>query len=519
MRQHQNPPGYKPNQIGGHNATEGLHKKRKTLDEGDQDGNKSEESEVHTDKRARLLETPQLDRAVNDTNVLAAVAQYIGDFPTQAQKALNGTLNYLENVLSKSFNETKSDRIFSLRAKEYKRILENRQDVHPISASDYCNGDSKFREGTIIICTSKQARQLLETCTLSVPLIVPQQFNNALQPRTLLTIDQFRQQLQFRKPIRGKAWIDVQDFSNEEITQKRELDGALQHMDNPELGPINFLNIRTLRENVVPWELQGLADYRVLQEASDCAGVANDNQQGLNFPDSFALWGKQGTWSFPHVDKHGLYTAVLCEQGEKLWFSWSLDDNGLKEWAVARDETYGPKPSGFPILLRSGDLLIQPPGTVHTPASVTNVIMTGYFFWCSRTMNTTARCALLDLKHPNITNEEVQPELGGKLKHLVRASKLKLRPYDWGKQEDLVKFHNLAKLQLQTVVDLLHHLRPASGKEGKDVVADINVIGAGSVLDLQLDRVEAVEYLALEDGYAGLLFERMYLRVVAVNEF
>ncbi|EDU45946.1 predicted protein [Pyrenophora tritici-repentis Pt-1C-BFP] len=78
---------------------------------------------------------------------------------------------------------------------------------------------------------------------------------------------------------------------------------------------------------------------------------------------------------------------------------------------------------------------------------------------------------------------------------------------------------NLFKLQLQTVVDLLHHLRPASGKEGKDVVADINVIGAGSVLDLQLDRVEAVEYLALEDGYAGLLFERMYLRVVAVNEF
>ncbi|EDU43474.1 hypothetical protein PtrM4_077930 [Pyrenophora tritici-repentis] len=283
--------------------------------------------------------------------------------------------------------------------------------------------------------------------------MVPQQFNDAPQPRTLLTIEQFRQQLQFRKPVRGKAWIDVQDFSNEEITQKWELDDALKHMDNSRYGPVNFLNIRTLRDNVVPWELEGLADYRVLQEASDRAGVAKDNRQGLNFPDSFALWGKQGTWSFPHVDKHGLYTAVLCEQGEKLWFSWSLDDKELENWAKDRErgEKYEPSQAGFPVLMRNGDLLIQPPGTVHAPASVTNVIMTGYFFWSSRTMNTTARCALLDLEHPNITNEDVQPELGGRLKHLAHASKLRLQPYNWG-EEDLEEFQRLEQKNLVVVI-------------------------------------------------------------------
>jgi len=395
----------------------------------------------------RGLPLSQDDVAAEDyTRVQAALGKYICEFPAQAQKALDGTLHYLEEVLSKSAHRMEGDR-FPSQAKEYQRTLEQHRSVHPISALEYSNGGPEFAEGTIVICTSRQARQLLETCTLSVPLMVPRQFNDAPQPPKLLTIEQFRQQLHFRKPVRGNAWIDVQDFSNDDITKKWELDAALQHMEDPECGPINFLNIRTLRENVVPWELQGLADYRVLQE-SGRAGVGNDNQQGLNFPDTFALWGKQGTWSLPHVDKHGLYTAVLCELGEKLWFSWSLDGKALEEWANDRQcgGRYEPTQAGFPILMRDGDLLIQPPGTVHAPASVTNVIMTGYFFWCSRTMNTTARCALLDLKCPDITNEDVQPKLGDKLKHLAQASDLGRLPYHWGKQEDVAEFHRLEKV-------------------------------------------------------------------------
>jgi hypothetical protein len=382
--------------------------------------------------------------AVEDTHVQAAMAEYICNFPKHAQEALDSTRRYLGEVSSKSADRTESD-WFRSRAEEYWRILEKHQSVHPISALEYCTAGPEFAEGTVVICTSRQARRLLETCTLSVPLMVPRQFNDAPQPQKLLTIDQFRQQLQFRRPVRGNAWIDVQDFSNDDITRKWELDAALEHMEDPKCGPINFLNIRTLRENVVPWELQGLVDYRVLQEASGRAGVGNDNQRGLNFPDSFALWGKQGTWSLPHIDKHGLYTAVLCEEGEKLWFTWSLDGKALEQWANDRErgERYEPTQAGFPILMGNGDLLIQPPGTAHAPASVTNVVMTGYFFWCSRTMNTTARCALLDLKYPDIANEDVQPVLGDKLRHLAHASKLGRLPYNWGKQEDLVEFHRL----------------------------------------------------------------------------
>jgi hypothetical protein len=248
--------------------------------------------------------------AVDDTHVQAAMAEYIFNFLKHAQEALDGTRRYVGKVSSKSADRTESD-WFRSRTEEYWRILEKHQHVHPISALEYCNDGPEFAEGTTVICSSRQARRLLQTCTLSVPLIVPRKFNHAPQPQKLLTSEQFR------RPVRGSAWIDVQDFSNDDITRKWELEAALQHMEDPKCGPTNFLNIRTLRENVVPLGLQGLTDYRVLQEASRRAGVGNDNQRGLNFPDSFAPWGKQRTWSLPHIDKHGLLPDVRTPNADE----------------------------------------------------------------------------------------------------------------------------------------------------------------------------------------------------------
>jgi hypothetical protein len=168
----------------------------------------------------------------------------------------------------------------------------------------------------------------------------------------------------------------------------------------------------------------------------------------LSNKDNFALWGKKEVWSSPHIDEHGLYTGVLCEEGEKLWYTWSLTDEEREQWAASREQSnrYHSKKPGFPTILRKGDLLIMPPGTVHAPLSLTNVVMHGFHVWCTRTMVRTARCALLDLKYPTCTNEEPRKELRNKLQNLVRASKARLPPYTWGDKEDHCAFAAIVKV-------------------------------------------------------------------------
>jgi hypothetical protein len=202
---------------------------------------------------------------------------------------------------------------------------------------------------------------------------------------------------------------------------------------------------------VLPWELDGLLDYSVLHEATEYGEMSDyegANPSDLSNKDSFALWGKKGVWSYSHIDEHGLYTGVMCEEGEKLWYSWSLTDQEREKWAISREQNEGcpPERPGFPVSLRKGDLLIVPTGTVHAPLSLTNVVTHRFHVWCTRTMVQTARCALLDLRYPKITNEEPQKELRNKLQHLVRASKARLPPYTWGDKKDHCAFAALVKV-------------------------------------------------------------------------
>jgi hypothetical protein len=205
-------------------------------------------------------------------------------------------------------------------------------------------------------------------------------------------------------------------------------------MNATEVMPINFLDIQPLRHNVIPCELDGITDYSILHDATEYGSIGNEadlSPSDLSKKDGFILWRKQGAWSFPHIDEHGTYIGVLCEEGEKLWFSWTLADPGLQEWAETRQrgERYDPQSSDFSILLRRGDLLFQPPGTVHAPLSLTSMAMQGFLLWSSRTMVKTARSALLDLGYSEVTNHLPRKELKNKLQHLARASKAQLPPY------------------------------------------------------------------------------------------
>ncbi|KAI4650271.1 uncharacterized protein J4E79_009539 [Alternaria viburni] len=331
-------------------------------------------------------------------------------------------------------------RRFITESQSYIDMIKPGEDVVPITATQY---EQRIQEPTptwnnnIIICTSTEARDLLQRLTLQIPLLIPSELNNSPSPRALYSAEHYEAVLKFRKHASTEPYMDVQDLTSKNITRRLTISTALKRMSDPTALPINLLDIRPIRQNVLPWELDNLADYSILSEATEYGGMSNHsdpNPSDLSSKTGFALWGKRGVWSFPHVDEHGLYTGVLCETGSKLWFTWSLSPSEREEWAESRQAglQYAPNKPGFPIYLKKGDLLLMPPGTVHAPLSLEDVIMHGFHVWCSKTMVETAESALLDLRFPMCTNEEPRRELKGKLMHLVRASKARLGPYTWG---------------------------------------------------------------------------------------
>ena len=96
--------------------------------------------------------------------------------------------------------------------------------------------------------------------------------------------------------------------------------------------PINLLDVRAIRSKPFPWELEGVKHYGLLQERTNQSGLNNEviAANDLSSRTSFALWGQAGTWSLPHIDHHGVYTAVLNEERQKLWLSWNLTDAELE---------------------------------------------------------------------------------------------------------------------------------------------------------------------------------------------
>ncbi|KAI4920228.1 hypothetical protein J4E90_002369 [Alternaria incomplexa] len=388
--------------------------------------------------------------AYSEMHQAVETEDFVRRYPATAMSSLKRGICMLEElntqVQESSIAQTRKKR-FIAESQSYIDVIKTGEDVVPISAKEYelrIQQSTPNWENNLIICTSTEARDLLQRLTLQIPLLIPSELNNSLTLRTLYSAQHYEAVLKFRKDASAEAYMDIQDLTSKNITRRLTISTALKRMSDPTALPINLLDIRPVRQNLLPWELDNLTDYSILSEATEYGGMSNHsdpNPSDLSSKTGFALWGKRGVWSFPHVDEHGLYTGVLCESGSKLWFTWSLSPSEREQWAVSRQAgfQYAPNKPGFPIYLKKGDLLLMPPGTVHAPLSLEDVIMHGVHVWCSKTMVSTAESALLDLRFPMCTNEEPRRELRGKLMHLVRASKARLGPYTWGDHEEFAE--------------------------------------------------------------------------------
>ena len=158
---------------------------------------------------------------------------------------------------------------------------------------------------------------------------------------------------------------------------------AIKRFSNPDGCLINFLNLGNIKPNLVPHCMEGLAMYIILQEitADNVVGKASISRPAdLSSCTAFHILGKAGVWSLPHWDHHGVITMATCEEGQKAWITWpDLEEDVAQRWA----ESSSPKPEGTPfmILMKEGDVLIQPPRRVHALYPITDVLMSVTMHW------------------------------------------------------------------------------------------------------------------------------------------
>ncbi|KFY43964.1 hypothetical protein V494_01727 [Pseudogymnoascus sp. VKM F-4513 (FW-928)] len=255
-----------------------------------------------------------------------------------------------------------------------------------------------------------------------------------------------------------KKWVDVQRLNrqcNDGAAENIPLADAIQQwrtsqnsdaisLDTP---PMNLLNISD--KTVGHWP-EGLAkDYQLLFEAIDeCEAMIyrslderllplSEQDRGVGkttlmlFSHSdiqkctqFRILAHRGACSSWHIDNAGVYTFIVLEGNidspdekdedvVKYWPVYPTHHMNAQDEAVARlafskeGINWRPTPdSKIPVIaLTRGDMLIQPPGTIHAPITLTNCFFLGGMAWRRSTLPQTLNVWHYLMKNDICTNE------------------------------------------------------------------------------------------------------------------
>ncbi|KFY22112.1 hypothetical protein V491_02885 [Pseudogymnoascus sp. VKM F-3775] len=256
----------------------------------------------------------------------------------------------------------------------------------------------------------------------------------------------------------NKKWVDVQRLNrqcNDGAAENIPLQDAIQQWRTSqesdvislETPPMNLLNISD--KTVGHWP-EGLAkDYQLLFEAIDeCESMIyrslderlvplSEQDRGIGkttlmlFSHSdiqkctqFRILAHRGACSSWHIDNAGVYTFIVLESN--IDSPDEKDEDVVKYWPVypthhmnSQNEgkarlgfskegiNWRPIPDGkIPVIaLTRGDLLIQPPGTIHAPITLTNCFFLGGMAWRKNTLPQTLNVWHYLMKNEICTNE------------------------------------------------------------------------------------------------------------------
>ncbi|KFZ07591.1 hypothetical protein V501_06306 [Pseudogymnoascus sp. VKM F-4519 (FW-2642)] len=243
--------------------------------------------------------------------------------------------------------------------------------------------------------------------------------------------------------------IDVQllgkDANNISV-ENMEMQNALTLWKNADTSldicvkfpPVNFLNISN--PGFTCWPKGITKHYGLLRKAVGYCESVKYSQNGtteinIGKPTSlpfshvdiqkcleFSIAAQRGAVSGWHMDQNGVTTFLILERNKsngklgdevKYWPFIPMDQYGVEEQDTIRGEfkKYGeqwrPKlGGGIPVIaLLRGDTLIQPPGTIHAPITLTNCKLTGGMAWREQDLKRSLKEWLFLADNEGCTNE------------------------------------------------------------------------------------------------------------------
>lgn len=336
----------------------------------------------------------------------------------------------------------------------YLELVERHIDVRPLTGRQYL---ALFEAGadeleaslryTYVVCTSIQARQILEMGGPKVSIVIP---GSDLAEPTIRIED-------YLDYLSSKSTIDVHLYSQpadegEEYLTPHALPAteAVRLFRDRAAGPVNFLNLGLYRQNEMPACLVDLPAYSILRDIREHNYGGKEvltRTSDLSSCVGFQILGKRGVLSSSHLDQHHVMTTVRVEEGEKAWPMFPiLTEEEMDQFANGEDDAPGPAP--FFICLGPGDLLIQPPGRVHCPYSITDVLATGTMHWHSREMTSIMRQLRYTRDHPRITNEDPAVEVTSKLEVIERLWRQRHPRWPWGSEGEWLRFSQMLKVRV-----------------------------------------------------------------------
>ncbi|KAF4437805.1 hypothetical protein F53441_12946 [Fusarium austroafricanum] len=281
-----------------------------------------------------------------------------------------------------------------------------------------------------ILCNLEEAVQLFKD---KVPPWMPVVVKGACED--LKTIEGFLEELKFGDILNFHDSAEIleegQTVYAPETMKSEDALALFEQRRNLAGLAMNFLDLFGRKDNSTPKPFANNPDYSLMGCARDSNGKAEkpairDLISGM----TFHLLATKGAGHLPHIDRHGMWTTALCEEGKKLWLQWpNLDLETIKSREVPHE--------GIAVLLEKGDMLIQPPNTLHAPLTLEDCLMTGTMHWHSSQLLDILLFTKAAVEDPSITNEGMAAQFVPTMRHILNKWKSGKCKYKWPPEKDM----------------------------------------------------------------------------------
>ncbi|KAI3572071.1 hypothetical protein IWW34DRAFT_795500 [Fusarium oxysporum f. sp. albedinis] len=364
-----------------------------------------------------------------------SMADLVGEYVRVAQKYHGKAISVLRKQLEYSETNTRTREDVT----QIVEMLEKCTIQKPLTAREVLRlRPSGSLSKKLVVCSEDDARKIFDKGPPCFPVLVVESstqqhisidwFLGILETRASLDVHDFGKNIKKK----GRVAVRVPSSSAIDMFKSRQ---EMQRKGS-QIYPLNFLNLNGIKDNAVPGFLANRKDFKILELSREENGKREYRTESTDLDEStsFHLLASQGAVHLPHVDHHYVYTTIFNEEGHKLWLMWpGLGIDGLQTWR----ETGQVPDGGIPVYIAPGYTLIQPPGTLHAPITVSDCLMTGTMHWHSSQLHNILRYTKAEIEDPEITNESFSRQFIEKMTIILALWRRGSKAYTWPPDEHL----------------------------------------------------------------------------------